>query len=119
MAPWSYEVETPSSMFMRSRRDRIHFPSGDISPGSPASHNSDSEETTSEDRSQSGESGGGLPSPPIRSLRRSSSMTCNPDCYDPCAWEHLKKGECSGFIIKSVYWTYTEYIRQHYMAGNI
>ena len=86
MDPRSYEVETPIGTFRRNRRDIIHLSAEDISPGRPESHDSDSEETTSEDRSQSGESGGVLPSPPTHILRRSSRMTYNPDHYDPCVW---------------------------------
>ena len=63
MAPRSYEVETPSGMFRKNRRDIIHLPAEDISPERPESHDSDSHEMTSEDRLQSGESGEGLLSP--------------------------------------------------------
>ena len=86
IAPRSYEVETPSSTFRRNRRDIIHLPAEDISPTRLESHDSDSDETTSEDGSQSGESGGGLPSPLTHSLRWSSRVTYQPDRYDPCAW---------------------------------
>ena len=68
IAPQSYEVETPSGVFRRNRRDIIHLPTEDVSPTRPESHDSDSDETTSEDRSQSGESGGGLSSPLTHSL---------------------------------------------------
>ena len=74
IAPRSYEVETLSSAFRRDRRDIIHLPTEDISPTRLESHNPDSDETTSEDESQSGESGGGLPSTPTLSLRRSSCV---------------------------------------------
>ena len=86
IAPRSYEVETSSGTFRRSRRDIIHFPAEDILTGRPESHGSDSEEMTSEDRPQSGESGGGLPSPPTHSLQWSSHVTYNPDRHDPCVW---------------------------------
>ena len=85
MAPQSYEVETPSSTFRINRRGIIHLPAEDISPGIPESHNSDSEETTSEDRSQSGELKGELLSPPTHSLCWNSRVTYNPHRYDPCA----------------------------------
>ena len=85
IAPRSYKVETPSGTYRRNRRDIIRLPAEDISPGRSESHDSDSDETMSDDRSQSGESGGGLPSPPTHSLRRSSRVTYKPDRYDPCA----------------------------------
>ena len=52
IAPWPYEVETPSSTFRRNRRDIIHLLAEDISPTTPESHKSDSE-TTSDSQSQS------------------------------------------------------------------
>ena len=68
IAPRSYEVETPSGTFRRNRRDKIHLPAEDISATRPESHDPDSDETTSEDWSQSGDSGGGLLTPLTHSL---------------------------------------------------
>ena len=65
IAPWSYEVETPSGVFRRNRRDIIHLPIEDLLPTRPESHDLESDKTTSENRSQSG---GGLPSPPTYSF---------------------------------------------------
>ena len=76
MGPLSYEVETPSGMFRRKRIDIIHLSTEDISPGRPVSHDSNSDETTSEDRSESGESGGGLLSPLTHSLQWSTLCSC-------------------------------------------
>ena len=84
IAPRSYKVETPSGTYRRNRRDIIRLPAEDISPGRPESHDSDSDETMSDDRSQSGESGRGLPSPLTHSLRQSSRVTYQPDYYDLC-----------------------------------
>ena len=88
ITPQSYEVETPSGTFRRSRRDTIRLPAEDISPTRPESHDSDTDETMSDDRSQSGlsrESGGRLLSPPTHSLWRSSRVTYQPNRYDSCA----------------------------------
>ena len=74
IAPRSYEVETPSST-RRNRRDIIRLPAEDISPGRPESHDFDSNETMSDDRSRLRESGGGFPSPPTHSLWWSSRVT--------------------------------------------
>ena len=68
---------------------------------------------TSDDMSQSG---GGLPSPPTRSLRRSSCVTINLIITTRVLTEHLEKGGCSGFLVKCVNGTYTGYISLHYMA---
>ena len=67
IAPRSYEVDTPISTFRRNRRDIFHLPTEDISPERPESHEYDSE-TTSDDKSHSGESGGRLLSPSTHSL---------------------------------------------------
>ena len=85
IAPWSYmyKVKTPSGLFRKNRRGIIHLPTEDISPESPESHDSDSDETMSDDKSQSEESGGGLPSPPTHSLQRSDGVMYRPYCYNP------------------------------------
>ena len=84
IAPWSYKVETPSSTFRKNRRNIIRLPVEDILPTRPGSHDSDSDKITSDDKSQSGESGGGLPSPP-HSFRQNSRVMYQPDHYDSCA----------------------------------
>ena len=63
----------------------IHLPAEGISPTRPESHDSDSKETTSEDRLRSGESGGGSLSPLTHSLQWSSRVMYQPYHYDPCA----------------------------------
>ena len=69
IVPRLYE-ETPSDTFRRNRRDIIHFPTEDVSPTTPDSHEPDSE-MTSDDQSQSE---GGFPSPPTHSLRTNSQV---------------------------------------------
>ena len=85
IAPLSYEVETPSGTYRRNRSDIICLLGGDISPARPESHDSDSDETISDDRLRSGESVGELPSPPTHFLLRSSLVMYKPNCYNPCA----------------------------------
>ena len=68
MAPRSCEMEIPSGAFRRYKRDIVHLSGENISPGR-TELDSDSE-TTSEGQSHSGESGGGLPSPPTHSPQR-------------------------------------------------
>ena len=52
IAPRSYEVKTPSGMIRRNRRYIIRFPAKNTSHGRPECHDSDSNETISDDRSQ-------------------------------------------------------------------
>ena len=82
ITPRSYEVETPSCTFRRNRRDIIHLLVEDILPQRPESHDYESKEMTSEDRTQSG---GGFLSPLTHCRRWSSHVMYNPDLDDPCA----------------------------------
>ena len=82
----------------------------DISPEGPESHDSDSDETTSEDKSQSGESEGGLPSPPTHPFWWGSRFTYQPDQYYLCAcWALRKRGKWwvpNEACLWRVYWVY-------------
>ena len=64
------------------KRNIIRLPTEVISPESPEKHNCDSDETTSDERSQLGKSGAGLPSQLTRSLCRGIRLMYQLDYYD-------------------------------------